>query len=193
MRCLLLVILVFYCLSQNVMAENKDDVEKMLKCRLDSVISVLEKNDLSTHEKNKKVVEIVSPMFDFPQMAKLTLGKRHWPGLSKDEKKRFTELFVNRIKTSYCDKLTLYTNEKVIYKETIQTKRRLRISTYLMSKDNNISILYKFFEKQGEWKIYDLEIQGVSVIQTYRMQFNQILQSGSIDDLLLKLEEPVNS
>lgn len=193
MRCLLLVILGFYCLSQNVMAENKDEVEKMLKYRLDSVISVLDKNDLSTHEKNEKVVEIVSPMFDFPQMARLTLGKRHWPGLGKDEKKRFTELFVNRIKTSYRDKLILYTNEKVVYGETIQTKRRIRISTYLMSKDNKISILYKFFEKQGEWKIYDLEIQGVSVIQTYRTQFNQILQSGSIDDLLLKLEEPVNS
>ena len=192
MRCLLFIVLSFFCLSQNAVAETKNDVQAMLKCRLDAVISVLGQNDLSVDEKNRKVVEIVSPMFDFPQMAKLTLGKRHWPGLSKDEKERFTDLFVKRIKTSYRDKLTLYTNEEVVYEKTIQAKRKIRISTYLISKDNKISILYKFFEKQGEWKIYDLEIQGVSVIQTYRTQFNQILQSGSMDDLLLKLEEPLN-
>ena len=193
MKCLLFVVLSFFYLSQNVMAEAKNDVETMLECSLDAVISVLEQNDFSTHEKKEKVDEIVSSLFDFPQMAKLSLGKRHWLRLSKEEKQRFTELFVKRIKTSYCDKLTLYTNEKVVYEETIQAKRKIRISTYLISKDNKISILYKFFEKQGKWKIYDLEIQGVSVIQTYRTQFNQILESGSIEDLLSKLEEPVNS
>jgi len=87
----------------------------------------------------------------------------------------------------------LYTDERVIYETAVQVKKKIKIQTYLISKDNKISILYKLYYPKGQWKIYDLEIQGVSVIQTYRSDFTQVLQNGTIDDLMLKLEEPENS
>jgi phospholipid transport system substrate-binding protein len=132
-------------------------------------------------------------MFDFELMARLSLGKKHWSGLSQDKKVRFTELFINRLKASYLSNFNLYTDEKVLYDPSVQVKNKIHAPTYLVSKDKKISILYKFYKAQENWKIYDLEIQGVSIIRSYRSQFSSILESGTIDDLLLKLENPADS
>jgi len=64
------------------------------------VISVLEKKELNEEAKKKEIVEIVTPMFNFSLMSKLTLGKKHWPGLTKDQKEKFIELFTKRLKVS---------------------------------------------------------------------------------------------
>ncbi len=193
MKKLFYAILCFLVLSQTVSADDKNAAEQLIKSKLDEVILALQKNDLSIEEKNDRINEIVSPMFDFPRMAKLTLGRKYWPGLSKEKQDQFTELFVKRLKESYSEKLTRYTDEKVVYEAAVQVKNKIRIPTYLISKDNKISILYKLYKPKDCWKIYDIEIEGVSIIQTYRSQFSQVLQSGTIDDLLLKLEEPVDS
>ena len=120
-------------------------------------------------------------------MAKLSLGRKYWPGLTKEERQRFTELFTKRLKESYLDDLTLYTDEKVVFKTPVQVKRKIKISTELVSKDNKISMLYKFHKSTDSWLIYDIEVQGVSIISTYRSQFDQVLSKGTIDELLLKL------
>jgi phospholipid transport system substrate-binding protein len=127
-------------------------------------------------------------------MAKLTLGRKYWPGLAKEKKERFEELFIKRLKESYIEKLTryTYTDEKIVYDAPIQVKKKIHIPTDLISKDNKISMLYKLYKSKYNWKIYDIEIEGVSIIKTYRSQFNQVLSSGTIDDLLIKLEEPKN-
>ncbi|MBW1695001.1 MAG: ABC transporter substrate-binding protein, partial [Deltaproteobacteria bacterium] len=74
----------------------------------------------------------------------------------------------------------------------VQVKNKIHIPTGLVSKDNSISMLYKFYKSNYGWKIYDVEIQGVSIVSTYRAQFKEVLGNGTIDDLLLKLEKPEN-
>ena len=123
-------------------------------------------------------------------MAKLTLGRKYWPGLSKEKKERFTDLFIKRLKGFYLDKLTLYTDETIAYKTPIQVKKKIHIPTELISKGDKISMLYKLYKSKQNWKIYDIEIQDVSIISTYRSQFYQVLSKGTIDDLLLKMEQP---
>ncbi|MCP4923542.1 MAG: ABC transporter substrate-binding protein, partial [bacterium] len=154
---------------------------------------VLQKKDLEQQAKNKEIVEIVTPMFDFELMARLSLGKKHWPGLSQEKKERFTELFIKRLKASYLNNFTLYTDEKLFYEPSVQVRNKVHAQTYLVSKDKKISILYKLYKAENNWKIYDLEIQGVSIIRSYRSQFSSILKSGTIDDLLLKLEDPADN
>ena len=193
MKKLIYAIVCSLVLSQNVMADDRDAAEQLIKTSLDEVISVLQKKDLSIEKKNNQINEIVTPMFDFQRMAMLTLGKKYWPGLSKEEREKFTELFVERMKASYRGKLTLYTDERVIYETAVQVKKKISLQTYLIAKDNKISILYRLYSPKGQLKIYDIEVQGVSIIQTYRSQFTQILQNGTIDDLMLKLEEPEDS
>jgi len=193
MKNLLIAVLSLLLFYQSAAADDKSEVEKLLKNNLDAVFTVLQKKDLNPQAKNKEIVDIVTPMFDFELMARLSLGKKHWPGLSQDKKERFTELFIKRLKASYLNNFNLYTNEKVIYEPSVEVKKKIHAQTYLVSKDKNISILYKLYKAENSWKIYDLEIQGVSIIRSYRSQFSSILKSGTIDDLLLKLEDPADN
>ncbi|MBT8357256.1 MAG: ABC transporter substrate-binding protein, partial [Desulfobacterales bacterium] len=106
--------------------------------------------------------------------------------------KKFVALFTKRLKDSYLDKMLLYSDEKIKYKASVQIKKKVHIPTILISKDNKIDILYKLYKSKQGWKIYDIEIQGVSFISTYRSQFDEILRKGTVDDLLAKLEKPEN-
>ena len=194
MKSVLYAALSLLILSQTVIADDKSAAEEILKTKLEVVISVLQKKQLEIEAKKKEIVEIVTPIFDFSLMAKLTLGRKFWPSLAKEKKERFTELFIKRLKESYLEKLTryTYTDEKIVYNAPIQIKKKIHIPTELISKDNKISMLYKLYKSKQNWKIYDIEIEGVSIITTYRSQFNQVLSSGTIDDLLIKLEEAEN-
>ena len=189
---ILYTVLCLLFLCQVVMADDKRDAEEMVKRKLDAVFSVLQKKDLDQEAKKNEINEIVSPMFDFALMAKLTLGKKYWPNLSREEKEKFTQRFINLLRTSYLDKLTLYTDEKLIFEPPAQVKKKVRIPTHLVSKDRRTSILYKLYKPGNDWKVYDLEIQGVSIIRSYRSQFGEILQNGTIDDLLAKMEKPAD-
>jgi phospholipid transport system substrate-binding protein len=193
MKNLLIAVIILLLFSQSAAADDKSEIDNLLKTNLDAVFTVLQKKDLDQQAKNKEIVDIVTPMFDFDLMARLSLGKKHWPGLSQDKKERFTELFINRLKASYLNNFNLYTDEKIFYEPSVQAEKKIHIPTYLVSKDKKISILYKFYKAERNWKIYDLEIQGVSIIRSYRSQFSSVLESGSIDDLLLKLEGPADS
>lgn len=178
--------------SQAAVADDRKDAEKTLKGKLESVIVVLEKKNMDQQVKKKEIVEIVTPIFNFSLMSKLTLGKKHWPGLTKDQKKKFIALFTKRLKDSYLDKMMLYTDEKIEYKESVQVGKKVQIPTVLTSKDSKISMIYKLYKSKQGWRIYDIEIQGVSLISTYRSQFDEILRKKSVDDLLAKLEKPEN-
>ena len=161
-----------------------------MKNKLDAVFVVLQKKDLDSGAKEKKIVETLTPLFDFELMAKLTLGRKHWTGLSPEEKDQFTSLFIKRLKSSYLGKLTLYSNEKVTFETPVLHKEKLHISTFLISQNRKTSILYKLYKSTDRWKVYDLEIEGISIIRSYRSQFSQILETGTIDDLLLRMEKP---
>jgi phospholipid transport system substrate-binding protein len=180
-------------LSQPLMADDKHDAEEIVKSKLDAVFAVLQKKDIDQQAKKKEINKILTPMFDFALMAKLTLGRKHWPNLPREKKEKFTQLYIELLKKSYLDKLALYTDEKIIFEAPAQVKKKVRVPTQLVSKDRKTSILYKLYKPADDWKVYDLEIQGVSIIRSYRSQFGEILQSGTIDDLLLKMEKPANS
>ena len=154
---------------------------------------MLQKQDFDQQMKNNEIVEIVTPMFDFALMAKLSLGRKYWPVLPQEKKERFTELFIKRLRASYLDNLASYTDEQVTFEPPLQVKSKVHISTFLISKNRKTSMLYKLYKSKDDWKIYDVEIQGVSVIRSYRSQFDATLQKGDIDDLLLKLERPADN
>ncbi len=190
------ILYIFLCLvvlNQPLWADDKREAEEIVKGKLDAVFSVLQNPDLDQSAKKKQIDDIVSPMFDFELMAKLTLGKKYWPDLPGEKKEKFTGLYIELLKTSYLEKLALYTDEKVIFEPPTQVKNKVQIPTVLISKDRKTSILYKLYKPAGGWKVYDLEIQGVSIIRSYRSQFGQVLQNGTIDDLLRKMEKPASS
>jgi phospholipid transport system substrate-binding protein len=193
MKTVIATIAIFIFFSPHAVAGETETAQDVLQRNLDAVFAILKNKDLTKQAKQKEIEAIVTPMFDFPLMAKLSLGKKHWTGLTPENKDRFTELFVKRLRQSYLDKLTAYTDEKVIYGSAVEVDNKVHISTDLVSKGNEISMLYKLYASGSAWRIYDIEIQGVSLIRSYRSQFNEILKNGTFEDLIAKMEKPDNN
>jgi phospholipid transport system substrate-binding protein len=120
----------------------------------------------------------------------LTLGKKHWTAFTRDQQVQFTDLFVKLLKQTYLDRISMYTDERVAFRGSERFNKKVHVSTDLISRDSTISMLYKFYKSKNGWRIYDLEIEGVSLVTTYRTQFDEALRNGSVEDLLLKLEKP---
>lgn len=190
-RSLWCALLVFLVAGQVVRANNEDpnDPNELLRAKWDAVISVLQNKDIDEKDKESQIDEIVSPLFDFPLMAKLALGRKHWPKLTTPQREKFTLLFAERLKTSYAEKITLYAGEKVLFKPAVKKKRTVHIPMELISNDKTVVMLYKLRKADGRWKVYDVQIQGVSILLTYRSQFDDILRRGSVEDLLARLEK----
>jgi len=165
------------------------EAEKVLKTSVDQVVTVLSDDKMPQDQKRSKVVEIINTSFDFKLMAKLSLGKKQWTRLDAKQKEAFTQIFIKRFEDSYTDKLELFDNEKVIFQPMIAKKKKVQIPTFILSKGEKISMLYKMYKSKSGWKVYDVEIEGVSLIQTYRSQYHQILAQGTIEDLITKMKQ----
>jgi len=181
--------------SQGVNADNKDpndpnDPEELLRNKWDAVVLVLQNKEIDQKDKEKKISKIVTPIFDFPLMAKLALGRKHWPKFSPPQREKFTKLFTERLKRSYWEKIALYKDEKVLFKSKVQKKKIIYIPSELRYEDTKVAIIYKLRKIEKRWKIYDVEIQGVSILLTYRSQFDEILRRGTVKDLLSRLQKP---
>jgi len=178
--------------------KDPNDPLHLVTVKWDAVIKVLQGQGLDQKTKEKIVDRIVSPMFDFPLMGQLALGRTHWPKLDAVQRERFIRLFVARLKVLYLEKTALYTNEKFVLKPAAPKKNTIQIPMTLISEEKEIAILYKLYKlddrvksgASGRWRIYDVEIEGVSILLTYRSQFDDILRRGSVEDLLSQLEKP---
>ena len=167
-----------------------NDPEALLRYKWDAVVSILKNKDIEQKDKEKQISKIVTPVFDFPLMAKLALGRKHWPKFNSPQREKFTRLFTERLKRSYWEKIALYKDEKISFKPKEQKKNTIYIPSELIHQDKKVAILYKLRQVDKRWKIYDVEIQGVSILLTYRSQFDEILSRGTVEDLLSRLEKP---
>ena len=194
MRSLWSAIIIILIASQAVNADSKEQNDpnypnnpnELIRTKWDAVISVLHSKDL---DQDARINKIVSPIFDFPLMAKLALGREHWPKLTAAQQEKFTRLFVERLKISYREKVSLYTNEEVLFKPAVKKKSMVYIPMELKTKDKKIALMHKLRKVGKRWKVYDVEIQGISILLTYRSQFDDILSKGTVEDLLSRLEE----
>ena len=111
----LLIFLFFFSFaSTSLFADEISEIRTMTKEKVDLVINTLRDESLSKEEKKERILTTIDGLFDFSLMARLSLGKKHWKSLSKAGRKEFSELFVERLKQSYLDKLDLYTDEEVV-------------------------------------------------------------------------------
>ena len=187
MRILTIAILLTLGTSFLSHADEKAEVLQLAKTRIDAVVELLRSKEFGKAERNKRIINTINPIFDFALMAKICLGKKHWRPLSAEERKEFIDLFVLRLQESYLEKLDLYTDEEVVVEEAVTVKKRIHVMTHLVTKDDKLEMVYKFYKAKRGWKIYDVVILGVSVVQTYRSQFRGILKNTSFADLMKKL------
>jgi len=188
MKTPILIIGIAAILSQAVLADDIKDADVMVRQTVGSVLAVLRNKSLGEGAKREQILEIVRPVFDFGLMAKLTLGKKYWSRLAGDEKQEFTSLLVERLENSYIEKIELFTDETVEFELPKKVKKnKIHVETWVISKDGRISIKYKLYKKSEDWRVYDVEIEDVSIISAYRSQYHDVLRSGTIKDLLEKM------
>ncbi len=186
----ILVIIVLFLSPLMATATVESDLKGLLTTKINTITSILENKKISKEQKEEKIISGVEDIFDFTLMAKLSLGGSEWKKISEADKKLYNDLFVKKVKNSYFEKLHSYSNEKVEIKEPKKNKDdRIYISSLVLGKGQPIEVLYKFYltDDKKKWLIYDLEIEGVSIVQTYRTQFAEILSNSNFKAIIDKL------
>ncbi len=174
----------------DAVVKDPNDPNELVHAKLSAVMTVLQDKELEQATKEKIIDKIISPFFDFELMSKLVLGRANWSRLTPAEQQKFAKLFTERLKNSYLEKITLYKDEKVHLAPAVPQKMGISISMDVLSDSDKVAVLYKLRKAENQWKIYDVEVQGVSILLTYRAQFDDILRRGTVKDLFTHLEKP---
>jgi phospholipid transport system substrate-binding protein len=141
--------------------------------------------------KTEKLRVIYKSMFDEMEFSRRTLT-RNWKNFTPAERREFVDLFEQVLEKSYLDKILDYSDEKIVfYKETIIAKDKAEIQSKIITSSKEIPIDYRTILKDGKWKVYDVVVENVSLVQNYRTQFNEILADGTPEDLLKILRKKV--
>lgn len=189
MRTLILTLILAFAFVQPGMADDVADVQQIVDKNITLVIDYVKDKSLPKEIRNQKILDTVNPFFDFDFMAMVCLEKKHRKKLSAEQKKQFVNLFVQQLQGSFLEKLDLYTDEDVVVEKAKRVKKRIHALTYLVSKGDKMELNFKFRKTKRGWKVYDLEVLGVSTVLTYRSQFSGFLKKNSMDDLLKKLSQ----
>ena len=181
-------IIFFITLSSGLFALERNAIEKDISIKINQALNILSTKSLTKKQQAQKIFSLLDEVFDYSIMSKLALGKQQLGVISNSEKKEFVKLFEKKLKQSYVDKLALYDNQKVIILGLKDyQKNRLQLQTELIGKGETYPINYNFYNDKGNWKIYDVDISGVSIIQTYRQQFSGLLKEKSFQEILAQL------
>ena len=174
-----------------IQAGDVEDINSMVKKKVSVIFDLLGKQDIEKNERNEKIVGELNEIMDFKLAAYLSLGK-HWKKISKTQKKEFVETFQQYINNYIVEKIDLYTNQKIdIGDSKIVKKGRAELEIGILSGGETLQVNFKLRKnKKKEWGVYDVDIEGVSLITTFRSQFSGVLKNSSFEELLEKLKNP---
>lgn len=156
---------------------------------INDITTSIQNKSFSLEQKKEQILSVVNGIFSYQTMSKIALGKK-WKTLSDTQKHDFTQKFETKLQDSYFEKLELYTNEKILVKQLEKIKStRIKLYAEIVGADNNYELVYKFYKvkNSNDWLVYDVEMTGVSIIQTYRKQFGEFLKTKSFSELLNSL------
>lgn len=169
------------------------DPGKLVMDTIDKGLVVLKEPSLKgndkVNERRQKLWETISHIFNFEEMSKRALGQ-HWKKRNDEEKKEFVGLFTNILKDAYIGKTDAYSGEKVILMKERVDKEYATVQTkFILNTGSELVVDYNMLNNSGEWKIYDVIIEGVSLVNNYRSQFNSILIKSTYNELVQRIKE----
>jgi phospholipid transport system substrate-binding protein len=163
-----------------------------IQTTVNAILDILRDKALDREAKHVAMREIINERFDFRAMSQRTLAT-NWKKASKEEQQRFVELFAVLIQNSYIGKVETYTKETVEYPaEKIKGKRAV-VDTLIVTSSKEIPVNYKVYLKNGEWHVYDVIIEGVSLISSYRSSYQKIVKKDGFPGLLVRMEEKLKA
>jgi phospholipid transport system substrate-binding protein len=166
-----------------------------VKGHVDKVLDVLRDSSLKSEAAKKarrdKLRAISEKMFDFTELSKRTLAQ-NWSKLSPEQQKEFIGLFTSLLETTYINKIMSYTDEKILFtREVPLTEKTVEVRSTVLSNKGEIPIYYRVTIKDDAWRVYDVVIEGVSLVNNYRSQFKEILSNKPPESLLETLRKKV--
>ncbi|HHT9129798.1 MAG TPA: MlaC/ttg2D family ABC transporter substrate-binding protein, partial [Candidatus Brocadiaceae bacterium] len=178
---------VFFWAGMSPFAWAEEDPGKLVMESIDRGLAVLKEPSLGgaekAQERRQRLWEEISPVFNFEEMSKRALSI-HWKKRSPEEKKEFVELFTNILKDTYIGKTDTYSGEKMEVLRERHDSSYAEVQTKLITnKGTEVSVNYQLVSNHGKWRIYDVVIEGVSLVNNYRSQFNSILLKSSYEEL----------
>ena len=158
----------------------------------DKVLQVLQdpqfKSNSNAAQRRDQLTQILASRFDFAEMAKRSLGA-NWQKGSAAEQQQFVRLFTNLLENSYIGQIEAYSGEKINYGRESVEQNQADVETKIVTKKGEeVSVNYKLKADGGNWKVYDVVIENVSLVNNFRNQFNRMLAKGSFADLITQLE-----
>jgi phospholipid transport system substrate-binding protein len=163
-----------------------------MKATIDEVLRVLREKELKqpakAEERRQQLEKIVEARFDYQEMSRRALGAP-WNTLSDREKQEFVGLFRTLLTNSYADKLETYSGEGVQYLNERTEKDYAEVRTKVLSGKTEIPLDYRLINKAEDWRVYDVVVDGVSLVNNYRGQFTKILRASSYSDLVDQLRK----
>lgn len=166
-----------------------------VKGTVDHVINILTdpalKSEQKTKERRAKLRKTVLERFDFSEMSKRSMG-RYWNERTPEERTDFVRLFTDLLERAYIDRVEGYTGEQIFYLEETADGNYSEVRTKIVTKRNQeIPISYRLQRADSKWEVYDIVIEGVSLVNNYRTQFSKIIRTSSYQDLVKKMQAKV--
>lgn len=190
-------VVLFTAVSLLVTATAFASVTDTVKKTVDDVIHIVSDRELKKKNNEQRrraaIKRSIATIFDSQEMAKRSLGK-HWNQRTPAERKQFVDLFATLLENSYAGKIESYNNEKIVYtKETLDGEYAEVKSKVITPKQDEYTLDYRLMKKDnGTWMVYDVVIEGVSLVSNYRTQFNKIISTNGYPELVKKLQAKSN-
>lgn len=183
MKRALSVFAVLWCVAALALPAAAGQATDTLKSAVDEVLFILRQTKSGQPGRIERLSTAVHKIFDPEELAKRTLANS-WQQFSPDEQRRFTTAFVTLLENTYLRRIEAYTDEKVLFLgESQLADTRCEVSTKIITSSKEVPIVYRLIQKP-DWKVYDVVIEGVSLVQNYRQQFAQILSKDSPSKLI---------
>jgi len=186
----IILLAVFLILPLQVHA---DGAKATIETQIDKMLVKMKEpafKELSRDAKLAEVRKVINEVFDYQELSRRTLG-RDWKKFKPEQQTEFVDLFSKLLENVYADRILAYTHEKIEFgKETELKKGRMEVESYIITLDKTkVPLFYRMSNRTGQWRVYDVVIEGVSMIKNYRGQFRQILSKKKPEDLLQTLRE----
>jgi phospholipid transport system substrate-binding protein len=185
----MVILVVCICLwgSQAIADQNPLDV---VKTGTDQVSKILKQYPKDTQVRREKIRAVVDKYFDYDWVSKLALGPA-WNKQSPEKQQEFSRDFSKLLFSKYIESIEKYTNQKITYNQKQVTLDHVVVESTVMDQGGPVHIDYALHLKNGKWGVYDVSVEGLSLVVNYRSQFDQMLANGSFDDVLAMLKQQV--
>lgn len=166
---------------------------EQVRATVDQVLTIVGNPNLKPGAQKEdlqaRLTEVIYPRFDFTEMAKRSLGT-HWAGRTSEEQREFVKIFAALLGRTYTERIESYTSQTILYTREIEDKDYAEVDTKIvMDKGEPLSINYKLHSVDNEWKVYDLVIEDISLVNNYRSQFDRVITRSSFEELVRVMKE----